>query len=457
MKEISLAKVQEFTLEISNLEKLKEFLKELGDIEREYSRKLNNLRRYNSNFPDLLEFTLEKSSHSSDFCLEIQDILKNLTSTLERKESTRKNLNSWITKLNSEKEKINAKVVKGKDTFDKSCDQVQVLQLKLGKVAIQKIQKVKKELNSKIIDMNNDKNDYIATIRGVNSVNKEFGQKILPQVVQNIHDSTKTVVNSVLDSCKSFQESQERNYTRNMSSLDKFKRNLEKFDFKDYFQEQEPKIEEVKDYEFISSGLWKDKDEYLLDENSKVYIWNTKEKLEKRIQKMNEELEVLENGIQGLEALKKAYTSDDKNKDDVDVVEENILESKRSRLLLMLNLSFYTKQLNEISPHVQGIFLKLKLDMETITPHQFKSSMFTIPTTCELCSQYIWGISKPGMTCTVCGMNAHLKCEMKVAPECSAVKEKRLRNKTSSMISFSNSRLSVLSNSTEISCIMLNF
>lgn len=360
MKEISSTKVQEFTLEITNLEKLKEFLKELGDIEREYSRKLNNLRRFNSNFPDLLEFTLEKSSHSSDFCLEIQDIIKNLTNTLERKESTRKNLNSWISKLNSEKEKINAKVVKGKDAFDKSCDQVQVLQLKLGKVAIQKIQKVKKELNSKIIDMNNDKNDYITAIRGVNLVNKEFYQDMLPQVIQNIQDSTKTVVNSVIVSCKSFQDAQEKNYTRNVSSLDKFKRNLEKFDFNEYFQEQECKIEEIKDYEFISSGLWKDKDEYLLDENSKVYIWNSKEKLEKRIQKMQDELEVLENGIQGLEALKKAYTSDDKNKDDVDVVEENILESKRSRLLLMLNLSFYTKQLNEISPHVQGIFRKLK-------------------------------------------------------------------------------------------------
>ena len=91
--------------------------------------------------------------------------------------------------------------------------------------------------------------------------------------------------------------------------------------------------------------------------------------------------------------------------------------------------------------------------MGNITPHQFKSSMFTIPTTCELCTQYIWGISKPGMTCKVCNMNVHLKCQMKVDPDCSTTKEKRIRSKTTSMISLPNSsRFSVLSNSTEISC-----
>jgi hypothetical protein len=90
--------------------------------------------------------------------------------------------------------------------------------------------------------------------------------------------------------------------------------------------------------------------------------------------------------------------------------------------------------------------------MGNITPHQFKSSMFTIPTACELCSQYIWGISKPGMACKACGMNVHLKCQMKVDPDCSATKERRSRSKTTSMISLPNSRFSVLSNSTDISC-----
>jgi hypothetical protein len=98
------------------------------------------------------------------------------------------------------------------------------------------------------------------------------------------------------------------------------------------------------------------------------------------------------------------------------------------------------------------IYLVNYVDMVNINPHQFKSSMFTIPTACELCSQYIWGISKPGLSCKVCGMNVHLKCQMKVDPDCSTNKEKRIKPKTTSMVSLPTSRISLLSNSTEISC-----
>jgi hypothetical protein len=54
--------------------------------------------------------------------------------------------------------------------------------------------------------------------------------------------------------------------------------------------------------------------------------------------------------------------------------------------------------------------------------HDFKSSSFTIPTSCDYCKATIWGISNKGFTCKACGFNCHAKCEMKVAPNCSKVK-----------------------------------
>lgn len=54
--------------------------------------------------------------------------------------------------------------------------------------------------------------------------------------------------------------------------------------------------------------------------------------------------------------------------------------------------------------------------------HDFKSSSFTIPTTCDLCNSTIWGLSNKGLTCRACGFNCHAKCEMKVAPNCSKKK-----------------------------------
>lgn len=34
-----------------------------------------------------------------------------------------------------------------------------------------------------------------------------------------------------------------------------------------------------------------------------------------------------------------------------------------------------------------------------IEAHDFKSAAFTIPTTCDLCQNTIWGLAKQGFTC----------------------------------------------------------
>lgn len=83
------------------------------------------------------------------------------------------------------------------------------------------------------------------------------------------------------------------------------------------------------------------------------------------------------------------------------------------------------------------------------TMHQFKSSSFAIPASCDYCHQTIWGVSI-GLTCkewysllkifllTVSSrFNCHVKCEMKVAPTCSGVKGviRGLRTKKSRSVS----------------------
>ena len=88
------------------------------------------------------------------------------------------------------------------------------------------------------------------------------------------------------------------------------------------FVHQDPQEPVV--FEFESSGLWKDSDGYVLDEHSKIFLWNLMQKLLQRKEKMNSELSVLENGIKGLESLESAYLSGEKNKDDIETVQEVI-------------------------------------------------------------------------------------------------------------------------------------
>ena len=78
-------------------------------------------------------------------------------------------------------------------------------------------------------------------------------------------------------------------------------------------------------------------------------------------------------------------------------------------------------------------FLMLCLgDEGSQSPHSFKPTSFSIPTTCGYCKVWlpilefsvkstyslfqssIWGLSKQGKTCKTCGLCVHAKCELKV-------------------------------------------
>jgi len=51
-------------------------------------------------------------------------------------------------------------------------------------------------------------------------------------------------------------------------------------------------------------------------------------------------------------------------------------------------------------------------------PHSFKSASFSIPAQCGYCKSSIWGLSKQGKTCKLCGLSVHSKCELKVPADC---------------------------------------
>lgn len=85
------------------------------------------------------------------------------------------------------------------------------------------------------------------------------------------------------------------------------------------------------------------------------------------------------------------------------------------------------------------------------SPHVFKSSAFSIPTTCGYCKVSIWGLSKQGKTCKSCGLSVHSKCELNVPAECSNVhgnyKASEILQSPSSAVSISESRSSVSTSS----------
>lgn len=353
--------MDEFTKNLKNLDSFKDFLERLLEIEKDYSKKLSNLRKFQKENREISEFfldlILEKSNNALNSSLEISSVLKNLDAVITRKNSLKASLEVFLQNFTKENDNYKGKIKNSRENYVQKCDQVQLLQLKLPKISVKKMDKSKKELNSKIIDMNNYKNLYLIEISSVNSTLKTLYTQILPEISQNVKESSKTLVLSLLKVNSEMESSFRENLKENSNALANFSKKLKEIKVQDYLPDSEYNIkleENEGEFTFEDSGLWKDKGEVVLDENSRIFLWNTKEKLESRIGKVQEELQVLDNGIDGLNSLMNAYTSDEKNKDEVDVVEEKILESKRSKLLLMLSLSYYSNQLKEVSPHVSG-------------------------------------------------------------------------------------------------------
>jgi hypothetical protein len=354
--------MQEFNKNLKSLENYKDVLEKMVEIEKDYARKLSNLRKLKKENREmnefLLDFLLEKSNHSLNSTCEISKILKGLETVLSRKYTLKSNLEGFYQNFSRENDALKEKITTSRENYIQKCDQVQLLQLKLPKISLKKMDKSKKELNSRIIDMNNYKNLYLTEIKSVNSTLKTLYSEYVPDISQNLKESSKTLLSSLLKVNLQLETILQDNLKENSTSLSKLSCKLQEIDLNDYLPEQEYQVklqENELDFFFQDSGLWKDNDELVLDDNSLIFIWNSKEKLESRISKLKKELGVLDNGIDGLEALKNAYSSDEKNKNEVDVVEENILESKRARLLLLLSLSYYSNQLKEISPHVKGM------------------------------------------------------------------------------------------------------
>ncbi|KAJ2748070.1 Protein BZZ1, partial [Coemansia pectinata] len=50
--------------------------------------------------------------------------------------------------------------------------------------------------------------------------------------------------------------------------------------------------------------------------------------------------------------------------------------------------------------------------------HDFRLTTFSLPTYCEYCAGFLWGLTKQGVRCRKCHTTAHKKCAVKAATTC---------------------------------------
>ncbi|CAB4486141.1 uncharacterized protein OCT59_022264 [Rhizophagus irregularis] len=436
------------------LNDFRDFIKERAQIEKEYAQKIEALvKKYSSkkdkkalamtvgDFPkeNDTEVDVESSTFLKAWSVILEEtdniakerakfsetlstnVMEKVKTVATRKEEIRKKHMEFAQKLVTDRDKIYSERKKVKTRYDECCVEVQSSQQRLDRSTDDKVlEKLKNQKIQDIIEMNNNKNLYILSIRVSNNLKKKYYHSDIPALIdqlQELNESRIVALKSIWDDYVNFEISVLEESKNHLDTSLQIINDVDShIDSELFINNNKRSWEEPADFVFESSPIYSDTEELVDDENSRVYLSNKLSKAKRNLTKLTSEIESKRKEIDGMESLKEAYENNPRLGDS-DAVTDNLHRTIREYTILETNRVKYQTQVESIVEAIGDI----GHDQES---HDFKNASFTIPTTCDLCQTTIWGIAKQGFTCKDCGYNCHARCEMKVPPICTKEKGK---------------------------------
>lgn len=199
------------------------------------------------------------------------------------------------------------------------------------------------------------------------------------------------------------------------------------------------------DWVFEPCSNYYDTGDICIDSAPKVFLQNKLARSRAKLRELDPALEKQRTDAEKYRVMLTAYATDNTSGDMGDAM-NSYLDTIHEVTALSTSACVLNSEINTIADVLGG-------DEGGSSPHVFKSSAFSIPTTCGYCKVSIWGLSKQGKTCKSCGFSVHSKCELNVPAECSNVhgnyKPSEILQSPSSAVSISESRSSVSTSSRE--------
>ncbi|KAG8214726.1 hypothetical protein J3R82DRAFT_9814 [Butyriboletus roseoflavus] len=168
------------------------------------------------------------------------------------------------------------------------------------------------------------------------------------------------------------------------------------------------------DWKFEPCTSHYDTDEICLESSPKVFLQNKLIRSRGKLQELESVLSAKRNEVEKYTNLIASYSADN--------TLGNIDDAVNGYLDAQHQVAFFATSEVILHTEIDIIAAALGDDEGGSSPHDFKSSSFSIPTTCGYCKTSIWGLSKLGKTCKACGFSVHAKCELKVPAECTGVR-----------------------------------
>ncbi|KAJ3256059.1 hypothetical protein HK103_005742 [Boothiomyces macroporosus] len=313
--------------------KIRDFIRERAELERDFSRKLDYLakkhslkkkndqpfiKRYtlltDSSMKDCWEKIVSDTSNHSRLHAQLADILNQsvadkLKVLATQTEESRKKQLLFANKLVSEFDSVNQKVEKSRDAYMLACDQVELAREKFERASDEKsIDKCKRFWHQEILDMNNSKNNYLLSIDMANKFHEKYCKEYIPHLLKQFQAFGEKNNNSVIEICRTFVSAQKDILRYQMDIVDGTMDYISFVDPAIDTDLPDPKgLDQPLSFQFEPSILWKDDDEMVTDEYSSVYLGNKLEILDRKSNQLIHDIKSMEKGILGLESLVSTY------------------------------------------------------------------------------------------------------------------------------------------------------
>lgn len=443
---------------IHSLTQFRNFIKERSSIEREYAQKLDNLsRKYKTHNKKIGNATdqqqedwdwddtssttasawsqlLNQTTLVAKSRLRLVDDLNNvvvdsLRGTAARKEESRKKHAAFYQKLKSERDKTYAEKDKAKQLYDEACTEIENIKAKINKSSGD-VDKLQRHLDACLLDRDNKKNLYLLSISVANAERAKYFEDDIPILADHLEDldasritALKIILKNYVDMETKLLTTVQKCHDDTMESVEKMDPSIDAGVFTRSALGAVEATEKAANVTFTfipwnggahAAETIIDRDNNLVSSDSAVIFLNNKLiKDRKQLDVLADDLSKKSTDMSQLETTVKSI--ENKSSLDFDKFNEKLMDVIRDITLL-------STQKVRVKSEVDLIIQNIGDDGLGAENHDFKSSSFTIPTTCDLCNSTIWGLSNKGFTCRACGFNCHAKCEMKVAPNCSKKK-----------------------------------
>ncbi|KAJ3754491.1 hypothetical protein EV360DRAFT_96576 [Lentinula raphanica] len=352
---------------------------------------------YESIIASLVNAAQDHNNIADTLTTQVVDALK----TAERRhESYQKTEAQFYQKLISERDRAYSERLK----YDEECGEVEGNRQKQGRANDDKhAERIARQIEQQRIDMFNSKNAYIIATAIANKTKDKFYNMDLVQLENTLQTRLVNKFTKILVHAQALQ----------ISHLDVLKNRLAGNEAK--LNEIAPSKDEDLYIEynvrpFSPPGDWKfepcatfyDTGEMCVEPDPKTVLQNRLRRSRDKLQELIPMIDSKQREHDQLGKLAVAYDGDHSlgNVEDISDV----------------GLFPYPTTICSASDRMTSP--PLPEDVGVQQPHNFKSSSFSIPTTCGYCKTSIWGLSKQGKTCRVCGLSVHAKCEIKVPADC---------------------------------------